>query len=59
MQQVELLIQELIAAMHAAAPQPHLWSGSAARAAHAEIETAIEELQVLRANLLRLPNWLG
>lgn len=58
MTQVDQELISLIAKLHAAFPEAHLWSGSAARACQAEIQKLVDELHQLRANLIALP-WLG
>ena len=58
MTQVDQELVALIAKLHAAFPEAHLWNGSAARACQAEIQKLVDELHRLRANLIALP-WLG
>jgi hypothetical protein len=58
MTHVDQELVSLIAKLHGALPEAHLWSGSAARACQAEIQKLVDELHRLRANLIALP-WLG
>jgi hypothetical protein len=58
MNQIDQELAQLIANLHAAMPQPHLWSGDSARACNTEIQKIADALMQLRANLIALP-WLG
>jgi hypothetical protein len=58
MNQIDHELAQLIASLHAAMPQPHLWSGDSAKACIAEIQKIADALMLVRANLIALP-WLG
>jgi len=59
METVDQELQEIIARLHSAMPEPRLWSGSAARACQAELQALVEELHQLRAQLFSVGRWLG
>jgi hypothetical protein len=59
METVDQQLQEIIAKLHAAMPEPRLWSGSAARACERELQALVEELHQLRAHLFSVDRWLG
>lgn len=55
MHNVDLLLNELIAQLESAKPNPTLWSSSAARALDHQIEVLQQQLRNLKLQLIHLP----
>jgi len=55
MHDVDLLLLSLVSQLESAKPNPLLWSSSAARALHRQLEDIQNTFHALRSNLINLP----